>query len=54
LNENEKNASVNAFLQHSTQDQLKFFQSVIATMIAPEAPKATPGRYLLVIVKLNG
>jgi len=42
LNEHEKNASVHAFLQHSTQDQLRFFQSIITTMITPEVPKATP------------
>ncbi|KAF9528506.1 hypothetical protein CPB83DRAFT_854283 [Crepidotus variabilis] len=42
LNEPERNAAINSLVQHSTQDQLRFFQSLISSMIKPEEPKATP------------
>jgi hypothetical protein len=42
LDEPEKNASVHSFLKHCSQDQLRFLQSVISSMIKPEESKVTP------------
>ncbi|KAJ3502760.1 hypothetical protein NLJ89_g8738 [Agrocybe chaxingu] len=42
LTEPERNASIHSLLQHSTQDQLRFFVSLIQSMITPEEPKAAP------------
>jgi len=44
LTEPERNASVHSVLQHCTQDQLRFFHSLIATMIKQEEPKPLPGK----------
>ncbi|KAF8973189.1 hypothetical protein BDZ97DRAFT_660412 [Flammula alnicola] len=42
LNESERTAGLYTLLQHSTQDQLRFFMAVIQQMIKPEEPKAAP------------
>jgi hypothetical protein len=42
LSEPEKNASVHSFLKQCSQDQLRFLQSIISSMIKPEEAKVTP------------
>jgi len=42
LNEPERTAALYALLQHSTQDQIRFFMAVLQQMIRPEEPKAAP------------
>jgi hypothetical protein len=42
LSEPEKNASVHSLLKHCSQDQLRFLQSIITSMIKPEEAKVTP------------
>lgn len=44
LSEPEKNASVHSLLKHCSQDQLRFLQSIITSMIKPEEAKVTPGK----------
>lgn len=44
LNEPERTAALYALLQHSTQDQIRFFMAVLQQMIRPEEPKAVPGK----------
>jgi hypothetical protein len=42
LTEPEKNSSVHSLLKHCSQDQLRFLQSIITSMIKPEEIKVTP------------
>ena len=42
LNEPERTAALYTLLQHSSQDQIRFFAAVLQQMIKPEEPKAAP------------
>jgi hypothetical protein len=42
LNEPERTAALYTLLQHSTQDQIRFFVAALQQMIQPEVPKAVP------------
>lgn len=46
LSEPEKNASVHSLLKHCSQDQLRFLQSIVTSMIEPEETRVTPGKVL--------
>jgi hypothetical protein len=45
LNEPERTTALYTLLQHSTQDQLRFFVAVSQQMIRPEESKPSPGPY---------
>jgi hypothetical protein len=42
LTEPERNSSIHSLLKHCSQDQLRFLQSIISSMIKPEETKVTP------------
>ena len=52
LNEPERTTALYTLLQHSTQDQLRFFVAILQQMIHLDHPQKSPGQYFCALTNL--